>query len=244
MSNVSFQYVEPSTDEAEAFKVMCNKHMQEASVYDDNFYLTQIFNYLSNTYDSFTTACKKSLKGKKEEEITDYIRRNLQNNQAFNLDGFKVNSEARNQDTIIGYYDLKFEHSLWLNQYFVLECKPVDSTKTRIDAYIHQATKNKDDDGGLYRFLINKYATNKSFGGMLGYIISNNSDDVISSLKDKIRSLQIINNNLTFGNLLDSQLLETSITNFKNSFQSNHTRVHENKIIQPIHIFHLFFDFN
>lgn len=243
MSDIKFLYVASSNDETDAFKVMRNRHIQESSVYNDNFYLTQIFNYLCDTYNSFSATCRKTLKQKKEEEITDYIRRKLQNNEAFVLDGFKVNSEARNQDKIIGYYDLKFEHSDWLNQYFVLECKPIDTTKTRTNAYIHQTVENKDDDGGLYRFLINKYATDKVFGGMLGYIISNKPDEVISTLKTKILSFQIVKDYLTFGNLQNPELLKESITNFKYSFQSNHTRAYENEIISPVHIFHLFMDF-
>jgi len=158
------------------------------------------------------------------------------------LEGFKINSEARNQDKAVGYYDLKFENGDWLNQYFVLECKPIDTTKTRADAYIHKIVKSQDEDGGLFRFLINKYATNKPFGGMLGYIISGNPQQTIDSLKKKIQIFQITQGSLSFGNLQDSELLDTSIANFKYSFQSNHTRVYEDQMIAPIHIFHLFYD--
>lgn len=242
MSGVSFLYVASSNDESEAFKTMRKKHMQEASKFDDNFYLTQIFKYLSDTYNSFTATCRNALKQKKEEDITDYVRRKLQNNEDFVLEGFKVNSEARNQDKTVGYYDLKFENGDWLNQYFVLECKPIDTTKTKADAYIHKIIKSQDEDGGLYRFLINKYATNKPFGGMLGYIISGNPQQTIDSLKKKIQTFQITHGSLCFGDLQNSELLDTSIANFKYSFQSNHTRIYEDQIITPIHIFHLFFD--
>jgi hypothetical protein len=243
MSGVNFLYLASANDESEAFKTMREKHVQEASKFDDNFYLTQIFNYLSETYNNLTTVCKNSLKQKKEEEITDYIRRRLQNNEIFVLEGFKVNSEARNQDKIIGYYDLKFENGDWLNQYFVLECKPINTTKSKMDAYIHKTTKYQGEDGGLYRFLINKYATDKPFGGMLGYIISNKPEDVITNLKKRIQSLQITSGSLNFGNLRNSDLLETPIENFKFSFQSNHLRMREKQMTLPIHIFHLFFDF-
>jgi hypothetical protein len=222
---------------------MRKKHVQEASAFNDNFYLTQIFNYLSETYNSFTPACRNFLKQQKEEDITDYIRRKLQDNENFSLEGFKVNSEARNQDKVIGYYDLKFEHSDWMNQYFVLECKPVNTTKSRVDAYIHKTTQIQNEDGGLYRFLINKYATDKFFGGMLGYIISDTPDEVINSLKKKIQSFQITKGELCFGNIQNVQLLEMPVNNFTYSFQSNHVRIRDNQVIEPIHIFHLFFDF-
>jgi hypothetical protein len=243
MSGVSFLYVASSNDESEVFKTMRKKHMQDVSKFDDSFYLTQIFKYLSDTYNSFTVTCRNALKQKKEEDITDYVRRKLQNNEDFILEGFKINSEARNQDTVVGYYDLKFENGDWLNQYFVLECKPINATKSKIDAYIHKSIKSQDEeDGGLYRFLINKYATNKPFGGMLGYIVSCNPQQTIYNLKKKIQTFQITQGSLCFGNLQNSELLDTSIANFTYSFQSNHTRIYEDQIIAPIHIFHLFFD--
>jgi len=242
MNGVSFLYIASSNDESEAFKTMRKKHMQEASKFDDNFYLTQIFKYLLDTYNSFTATCRNVLKQKKEEEITDYVRRKLQDNEDFVLEGFKINSEARNQDKIVGYYDLKFENGNWLNQYFVLECKPIDTTKTKIDAYIHKVIKSQDEDGGLFRFIINKYATNKPFGGMLGYIISGNPQNAIDSLKKKILTFKITQGNLCFGNLQNNELLDTPIANFNYSFQSNHVRIYEGQLIAPIHIFHLFFD--
>lgn len=242
MSGVSFLYVASSNDESEAFKTMREKHMQEASKFDDNFYLTQIFRYLAYTYNNLTATCRNALKQKKEEEITDYVRRKLQNNEDFALEGFKVNSEVRNQDKVVGYYDLKFENGDWLNQYFVLECKPINTTKSKIDAYIHKSIKSQDEDGGLYRFLINKYATDKPFGGMLGYITSGDPQKTVSSLKTKIRTFQITQGDLCFGNLQNSELLDMSIANFNYSFQSNHTRIYEGQVITPIHIFHLFFD--
>lgn len=242
MSGISFLYVASTNDESDVFKAIRKKHVFETSRFDDNFYLTQIFNYLSDTYNNFTASCRNTLKQKREEEITDYIRRQLQNNENFVLDGFKVNSEARNQDKVVGYYDLKFENGDWLDQYFVLECKPVDSTKSRIEAYIHRTIKSQNEDGGIYRFLINKYATNKSFGGMMGYIISDNPKTVVDSLKKEIRALKISQGSLCFGNLQNSELLYTSIENFDFSFQSNHTRIYEDKLIAPIHLFHLFFD--
>ena len=242
MNGVNFLYIASSNNESEAFKAMRKKHMQDASEYDDNFYLTLIFKYLSDTYNSFTATCKRYLKIKKEEDITDYVRRELQNNEDFGLEGFKVNSEVRNQGEVVGYYDLKIENGYWLNQYFVLECKPINTTKSKIDAYIHKVIPSQREDGGLYRFIINKYATNKPFGGMLGYIISGNPQETVDRLKKEIETFHIEQGGLCFGNLQNSKLLNETITNFNYSFQSNHTRIYEGKIIEPIHIFHLFFD--
>jgi hypothetical protein len=242
MNNLSFLYVASSQDESEAFKTIRKKHMQDVSEFDDNFYLTQIFHYLSDAYNNFTATCRNTLRQKKEEEITDYVRRKLQNNEDFKLDGFKINAEVRNQGEIIGYYDLKFENSYWLNQYFVLECKLINATKSKIGAYIYKTIKSQEEDGGIYRFLINKYATDKPFAGMLGYIISGDPKKVIDSLKKEIQTLQITEGGLCFGNLQNSELLDTYVNNFDYSFQSNHIRIHEGRVISPIHIFHLFYD--
>jgi hypothetical protein len=244
MNGVSFLYIASSNDESEVFKTMRKKHLQETANFDDNFYLTQIFNYLSETYNNFTPACRIFLKQQKEEEITDYIRRKLQNNKNFTLNGFRVNTEARNQDRFrIGYYDLKFEHSDWMNQYFVLECKPVNTAKSKIDAYIHKTSRNQGEDGGLYRFVINKYATDKLFGGMLGYIVSDTPEEVVNTLKKEIQSFQITKDGVYFGNIQNRELLEMTVDNFRYSFQSSHARIHNDQIIAPVHIFHLFFDF-
>lgn len=241
MSNVDFLYIPASDEESDAFKVMRKKHIQESSVYDDSFYLTQIFAYLANIYNNTTITERTELRNKKEEEITDYIRRRLLNDEDFRFDGFIVNTEARNQDKVVGYYDLKFEHSNWRNQYLVLECKPINTNKSRIDAYIHNIAKQ--EDGGLYRFLINKYATDKPFGGMLGYIIGNHPEDVITKLKKEIFLCNLVHNQLSFGGIQNKDLLNCPIEGFRYSFQSDHIRIYENHIISPIHMFHLFFDF-
>ena len=48
MSSVSFLYTASSDDKSETFKKMRKKHLQDASIYDDNFFLTNfsLANYL------------------------------------------------------------------------------------------------------------------------------------------------------------------------------------------------------
>lgn len=242
MSGVNFVYTASSNDTSDAYNKMRKKHVREAFEFDDNFYLTQIFKYVWDTYSSLTGADRRTLKHQTEEDITDCIRRKLQNNKNFGLDGFKVNTEARNQGKDIGYYDLKFENGLWLDQYLVLECKPMDDTQSKVDAYIYKNTPSRGEDGGLYRFLINKYATDKTWGGMLGYIISGNPNQIVSGLKSRIQTFQTTKGDLCFGNLQNQELLNQSIANFDYSFQSNHVRISGNQLITPIHIFHLFLD--
>jgi len=70
MSSVSFLYVASSNDESEAFRMIRKKHMQEASIFDDNFYLTQIFKYLSDTYNSFgLSECFKTKKRRRYNRL-------------------------------------------------------------------------------------------------------------------------------------------------------------------------------
>lgn len=242
MSDLNFIYRASTNEMSEDFHRMREKHIRESLYYDDSFYLTSIFKHLNNVYSSFSCLDRKKLKKSKEVEITDCIRRELQGNDMFTLEGFIVNTEARNQDRTVGYYDLKFENTYWSNQYFVMECKPIDMTNQRLKAYIH-TSKNGEDDGGLFRFLINKYATNKPYGGMLGYIVANDPEAVVVNLKSKIISFKTKRQQLIYGDVIDTDLLDEPIQDFINSFQSNHNRIRGNEVCLPIHIFHLFMDF-
>lgn len=123
----------------------------------------------------------------------------------------------------------------------MIECKPIDTSKKRIDAYIHKKNAFRED-GGLYRFFINKYATNLSFGGMLGYIIKDTPEFVTNKLKEEISKFEITDDTVTYGSIINKQLLSDQVDGFEYSFQSNHIRIHKSEIIEPIHIFHLFID--
>lgn len=239
MNNVGFVYIEPSTESAQALKEIKEKHIQDLSKYGDNDYLSEIFNYLSDLYVGLASSDKMSLISEKEEDITDFLKKRLQSEAEYA--GYRINSEARNQSNIIGYYDLKIEHSYW-NNYFVLECKRLNEEKNKLDAYIHNKIST-GDDGGLYRFCINKYSENKPFGGMLGYVISGCCDKIITDIKQSIKSFSLTLNNITYAELIDDNLLNKSINNISNTFQSQHSRINQNQLISPIHIFHFIFDF-
>lgn len=239
MSNVSFSYIESSDEDLSVIMEIRKKHLKDVSQFGDNHYLSLIFNHLSDLYNGLSEADLRKLQSQKEEDITDSLKKILENNCQY--DGFIVNSEARNQSEIVGYYDLKIQHSDWYN-YFVLECKKLTNKNDKIDAYIHNKIDGAKDDGGLYRFLINKYCENKLFGGMLGYIVSDSPNVIVASIKSKIQSLKLTHHEVEFGNIIDSDLLGCSIQNIRYSFQSNHTRAHNNQLIAPIHMFHFFFD--
>ncbi len=106
--------------------------------------------------------------------------------------------------------------------------------------------KHKNADGGVYRFLIAKYAPSQSFGGMIGFVQKGKIQRVLENIKDSIRQLKLRNcENEKFGQLLESDLLLQTIGNNENTFYSSHSRWDKsiNKMLSPIQIYHIFFDF-
>jgi hypothetical protein len=240
MIDFEFKYVPPE-DLKEGTEIRKEYLLKNSSFTNDNYCINSIFSYLARVYNALTPTSRTFLNQKKEEEITDYIRGKLKEDEEFCVeDGWIVNTEARNQAEEVGFYDLKFEHSDWKKNYLVLECKRIDGTKSKIDDYVYKlATNTRKEDGGMYRFVINKYATDKPFGGMLGYVIANSPEKVITKLKKRVRKFQIVKDGKCFGELQKAELLETLVPNFPHSFQSDHRRQSD----QIVHIFHLFFDF-
>lgn len=242
MSNIAFVYVPSSDDKCQKFAQLRLQHIKESASYSDSDYITMILNRISTIFNTSTLTQRKSLCDKSEEDITDHIKRQLQNDEDFcYTEGFIVNTEARNQSSIVGYYDLKFENSYWLDNYFVLECKKIDGSDARSKEYIHKKTSSLED-GGMYRFIINKYAENKPCGGMLGYVVKDSPTKVVEGLKDKITIHTLTHNGLVCGNTIDNEFLSTKVDGFDYSFQSNHTRVNNDIIIDPIHLLHIFWD--
>lgn len=216
---------------------------QGRKLFDDAEWLSKIFEIIKKTFEELTLKEKQSLTKNKEKYITKYIGTKIIRNKHFEGIGFTLNYEARNESlTQEGYYDMKFQHSFWKNKYLVIECKILDSSPKRINNYVYVKYK-EEEDGGLYRFLIDKYATGLEFGGMLGYIINDNPEQIISTLKDKIIKLKLKNEGKNFGEIIDENLLRKTVCDFPNSFQSNHTRINKKQSNNSIHIYHLFFDF-
>ncbi len=132
--------------------------------------------------------------------------------------------------------------------YFVFECKRMDERPSTISKYVYRkptsSAKEKEDKGGLYRFLINKYAANKNFGGMIGFVIKGENKKVIAKIKKRILELTITEQNINFGQLINKATLNKTIIDNENTFLSDHVRLDKdtNKIIHPILIYHIFFD--
>lgn len=208
---------------------------------DDNGWIEIIFSNLIK-FKSITDI--KYLAKKSEKEISRKVRNWLRKKECFSGIGFKVESECENENSeIIGYNDLKFIHSGWKNS-FVIECKLLENSTSKINEYIHN--KNKED-GGMYRFFINKYATNFPYGGMLGYIVKDDVKEIIAKIKERIRILEITSeNDHKYGtSIYSDELFNSKILNQDLSFQSSHIRYDKTskELTSPILLFHLFFDF-
>lgn len=196
----------------------------------------------------FYENCDKStIRFLNEKQITRQIRFYLLKDDDFNVMGFIVNSESENNNKRLGFYDLKIEHSGWRNNYLAFECKLMDETSDRIGKYIHTPPyASRDEDGGLYRFLINKYASDKTVGGMLGYVIDGDINTVISHTKKKLLDFSKKEGEISFGEVSNPNLLNSKSFDSPNSFISEHTKYDSIKrelCDMKIMIHHIFLDF-
>lgn len=210
---------------------------------EDIDWINFIFQYLIDFYKQHKD--DKSFKDKSENQITEKIYIWLKNEINFTRT-ITVNSQPRTDNMEIeGYYDLKFESSLW-NQgqsHFAIENKILKNTETSYKDYIYYPNKAKGegenkkifDDGGMFRFLSNKYADKQCYGGMLAFVKENNIIEINDNLKNKVKNIKI----LEYGQLINETLLGEKILDFQNSFQSNHIRKDDTNI----HLFHLQFYF-
>lgn len=171
-----------------------------------------------------------------EEIIKKYIRKWLKDNQQFTSHEFVVNREPSSEEG--GFYDFKIEHSQWRKKYFSLECKNLDESSISINNYVYYRFKKDGvlhEDGGVYRYMINKYAKDLDFGGMIGFVIAGDSTLIIEKIIQKIHD--IFDNN-DIGQLTDKCITSNSIENNSNTFDSIHLRLEENKIKKHIFTLH------
>lgn len=215
----------------------------------DEFWLEMIFNYL---FDFYNRNSSKKYALKSEKEIKKSMQDWFNENEEF-TGTFSVNFEPRSQGTAQeGYDDIKFQNQIWGfgQKYFIIECKNLSEAKRSIDEYIFRSKSKKSsikyNDGGLYRFVINKYAAGQQYGGMIGFVQKGNTRAIIENLKKGIRKFQLISSSgKIYGKLINTNLLEQTISGNANTFQSNHVRwdKESDTILSPIHIYHILFDF-
>jgi len=196
-----------------------------------------------------------------EEMITKHIKEWLNQNlflqTYFKDSSFIINYDVRNDSKLYeGYYDLIIQHSKWRKNYkelkkFIFECKCLNNTKNSnsIKEYIHNPNKKRAkytdfQDGGVFRFAINKYSENLDFGGMIGYIQDGNCQKTIQEIKEKLSNTEMNFKGVKTGQLTKNKI-EDNINNNSFIFNSTHKRYDESKLkfIEPILIHHIFFDF-
>ncbi|MEA3495665.1 MAG: hypothetical protein U9R42_06475 [Bacteroidota bacterium] len=200
---------------------------------DDEIWKNYIFSHLFQYYNSvdnktIQTIIQKETDKKKaniETEIKKHIRNWLtRQSESFDEQEFIVNLEPSSECNKDGFIDLKFEHSSWRNKYFSFEAKNLGEIKNRgqstlINEYVYVKTKDRED-GGMYRYMTNKYACELNFGGMLGFVVGKNQD-LINKLTDKIQSVYQKTNR---GTLIGNKIIYNSITDNKNTFDTIHLR--------------------
>lgn len=190
-----------------------------------------------------------------EEVIKDNMRRWFENNRRFlrgrlqfnskddeqRKAGLLANFEPKSGGSKKGYYDIKVQHSDW-DEYFPFECKNLGKFKSTkesrlINEYVFVQSKN---DGGMYRYFIDKYSANQNFGGMIGFVISEASD-VQTKIIDKIHKTYDSNK---IGKLTHEKIVHNSIFGNDNTFDSIHIRKNtQTKQDEVFTIHHIIMDF-
>lgn len=221
---------------------------------NDREWLGLIFKYLFEFYNC-STGTDTDYALKDENEIKKCMQDWLLAREDFS-GILTLNLEPRSQDTgQTGFDDMKFQSPLWKKgkKYFVIECKILNGSNKTIDRYIFcQESKKVNgknvryDDGGLYRFLINKYAAHQEYAGMLGFVQKGDMAFILAGLRKKISGLELrTGSGKRYGQLIDKSLINEGINDKKNTFQSKHVRLDKDTdtIVKPVHVFHIFFDF-
>jgi hypothetical protein len=182
---------------------------------------------------------KKKKRSNIEEVVKKEIKKWLKNDQCFDTQDLIINREPSADGNVAGFYDLKFEHSQWKHKYFSFECKNLDRTAAAINEYVYNEAKN---DGGVYRYFTGKYASELDFGGMIGFILEGNENEIISKIIDKI-CITFRDNEI--GKLALNGIIKSSIEGNRNTFDSIHLRQQrEFRTGQTFKLHHIIFDMN
>lgn len=184
---------------------------------------------------------KRKNRAQIETVLKKHIRNWLKRKCAeFNLCEFILNRESSSENEAEGYYDLKFEHSQW-SKYFSFEAKNLGQTKSitlahSIDEYVYIKAKS---DGGMYRYMTNKYACDLDFGGMIGFVVSDANVSIMDLLINKIQSIFC---NDSIGCLIDDKIITSSIAGNSNTFDTTHF-VEYGDVNKTIRLHHILMDF-
>jgi len=234
-------------DDLDSLSMIANLAKNKGLRDKDDFWENVILNHILSLYNNISLSEKQLLKIHNERTIKEFIRKKLEFDDNFTVNHLlTVELEPQNKHSELqGFYDIKIRSSLW-NSYFSFECKCIDNTQVSILEYVYNPNKikkkKKFEDGGLFRFLINKYSTDKKFGGMIGFLQNGNFNQIKNSIFSQIKGLRLSSNSKYFGILEKEGILETNIPYY---FQSSHSRydISENRECEPIRIHHFLYNF-
>lgn len=217
---------------------------------DDDFWKKWIFYFLLEFYKNHDkNILKSNIENEKKKEypqvekkIAKFMRRYLKNNAEFSSH-FCVLGESINDEEKEGFYDITINNTYWKSKNFHFECKNLDENNLErgdslVNKYIcHNTYKKKDNqyifDGGILRYFNGKYAQELNFGGMIGFVLGGNTDNIKSKI---IEQLKVKLPTTPDGDLI--KIKDNSINENKFTFDSIHSR---KNIDFTIH--HLLFDF-
>lgn len=140
-------------------------------------------------------------------------------------EGIIINLESKVKYEHVGFYDIKFQHSDWVDakdeniKYYSVECKNLNTSNTTIDEYVYNNSKK---DGGVYRHFNGKYAQKNKIGGMLGFIL----DGEVNIIKGKIiEKMKLPFDRTPEGDLIEDGIFLNSIEDNEFTFNSTHKRL-------------------
>jgi len=207
---------------------------------DDDFWKTWIFFHLLNFYQNCNKEEVKHLINKEKAKqyprieltIAKYVRKWLRNNQEFDSN-FDVSGEEVNDEDLEGFYDITIRNTYWKSKCIRFECKNLDGKQELINKYVYYDTYNKIGalkyDGGVYRFFNGKYSQNQSFGGMIGFILTGETQIIKAQIIHKLKSQFNITPEGDLLSIEDNTIFENEFT-----FNSTHKRSNQEFLIHHI----------
>lgn len=202
---------------------------------NDDFWINLIHSHLLKFYNEFDASdlsrlinIEKAKTSRKhiEDLIKDYIYSWFdEHNKKIFREGIILNLESKVKYNQNGFYDMKFQHSDWVDmdakmvKYYSLECKNLNSKNLCIDEYVFNNSKK---DGGVYRHFNGKYAQKNNFGGMLGFILDGDPEIIKEKIIVKLKSPF---DNSPEGDLIVNGIVLNSIEGNDFTFDSKHIRL-------------------
>lgn len=199
---------------------------------DDEFWKSWVFYYLLDFYKNYDSAELKSKieeeKKKKpariEREIAKFVRIKLDTNKEFGYHFTAIGENTNDEDTE-GNYDITIHSTNWKSKNFHFECKNLDGSQNLTDKYVCCNTYTKDSsgqnifDGGVLRYFNGKYAQGLSFGGMIGFILDGDSNNIKTEILKKLNKKFQISPEGDLISIKDNSIEQNSFT-----FDSLHQR--------------------